>query len=301
MFLGQLGDDDTLLAASRGYLLFESDALGSLRVPLHIPSRPVRWATKKSGAGQCLRLIDERSGGDYSLRHHTFVAPMHALPLEQDTMIAGIDVANQGGLYVLEVDDDVQAVVVDQLIPCATLDALRAAVDDSSLSSESDPDAILTCYRLWRSARACSASARLKQSQVARAIHQQLINVLCSERWMQLEQAVRVRGSNANWSPIEHAVGHEYNYAVQLTRMATLEQPPEEELVKRFDEISQGYHMVTPCLSAPDAWTLAVDPDRFDTLTAMPWGLVRGSSRSIAMIRGARLVRLCLDLERSQI
>ena len=300
-FLAQLGDDDQLLAASRGHLLFESDALGSLRVPLHIPARPVRWATQRRGPNQRLRLIEERSSADYSALHHAFAAPMRADPLEIDAMRTGIDVAGHGGLYTLEGEDGTQAVVVDQPGARATLDALRAAVDASALRRESDPAELLASFRLWRGARACSPSARLKQSQVARAIHQQLLHVLCGERWMHLEQAVRDHGANANWAPIEHAVGHEYNYAVQLTRFATLEQPHGKALAGRFEEVSRAYHMVTSSLSASEAWALAVDLDRLCPRSSVPWEAVKGPSRAATLVRGARLVQLCLDQNRSQL
>lgn len=299
-FLKQLGDDDQLLAASRGYLLFESDALGSLRVPLQIPARPVRWATQRRGGQQRLRLIEERSSAEYSVRHHAFAMPMHADPRDIAIMREGIDVAGHGGLYVLEGNDGLQVVVVDQTGARVTFDALRA-VDPATLGRETDPGRLLATYRLWRAARACSASAGLKQSQVANAIHEQLVHVVCGERWMRLEQAVRHQGANANWGPIEHAVGHEYNYAVQLTRWVTLEQPRGEALVERFEALSQAYHMVTSSLTAPQAWALAVDLNRLDPGAEVAWDAIHGTSRAATLVRGARLVQLCLDQHRSRL
>lgn len=297
-FLRQHADDDPLLAASRGYLLFESDALGSLRVPLHIDARPVRWATQRRGPHQRLRLIDERSSEDYQVRCHRFSAPLQEQRLEVEALLTGIDVAGNGGLYVLEGRDGIQSVVVDQPTARATLDTLRAAVDPTTLAQVTDPATLFAAHQQWQRARACSASARMKQCQVARAIHMQLLRAVCGDRWMRLEHGVRERGASANWGPIDHAVSNEeVNYAIHLTRCATVERMEGTNLQDRFKVLSEGYRMVAPTLSAADAWSVATDLNRLET-TGLPWNDVVASPRATAMIRGARLMQLCEEVDR---
>lgn len=297
-FLRQQSDDEPLLAASRGYLLFDSESLGSLRVPLRIEARPIRWVTQRRGQHQNLRLIDERSSDDCYIRYYRFSTPLQAEQLEVKMLLSGIEIAGHGGMYLLEAHDGIQTVVVDQPAPWMTLNELRAPIDRTSLTEFTAPEGLLQSYREWASARACSALARMKQAQVKQAIHERFLQVVCGDRWVRLERKVRELGANANWGPIDHAVSNdEANYAIHLTRCATIERLEGACLKDRFKALSEGYGMVTSTLCASNAWALANHLDDLN-ITDFQWNAVLASPRATALIRGARLMKLCEELDR---
>jgi len=298
-FLKQQTGDHELSAASSGCLCIESEDLGEHRIRLTTQCEPLRWAIRNMQGHINLRLINEGVESGFEVRRYTFRMPLIANVEPIDDLLLGIDITQMGGLFSVTAPDISQSVIVDVPEARSGFSALRASIDVQSLQSAQDPALLMSAHKQWRRARACNTSARFKQNQVVRAIHRRLLSITCGEIWTSLEDQLIERPTASAWERLDQAVGPRqwFNYGVSLSRVWLTDQPDERALEEKYVSISNAYHVSDQAHAARIFWLIANRPQDLED-DVLDWDALLRVSNSGTMIRGARLMYLCKDLNR---
>jgi hypothetical protein len=298
-FLHRQTDDKEWFSASAAYLRFDAGELGCHQVSLRLDARPVRWALRREGKRLVLRIIDEAEMEGYLARRYTFATPALPEELEMAPLLAGADVSARGGLYALETETHTQAVVIAPVESRIDLKSLGAAIDTTALHKVDDPVRLAQLITLWHGARASSALARMKQRAVVKALHRQLLCVVCGDAWMHLEDRLSATAPQELWERLDRAVypGGTISFAVSLSRCLTAELATVDELPQRLAAIAHGYKLDIATHPAALAWIIANSPERMAECGA-DWAVWVQQDAARALVRGARLLALGAELRR---
>lgn len=294
-------DETQILNSSRVYVSIQAEDLGEIRIPLHFEPDPLRWAVRKDKTGPVLVLVNEGVTESLSAFLYTFEHPLHPEELDAGEAARGFPLDSCGGLYVASGGTEHAAVVACAQDKTFALDSLRTRVDRTELAAETAIDQLLDRLRLWESARAGTYMAGLKRYSVSKAIRERLYWMLCGSKWVSLESKLQSEPTDIQiWEQLENEViRHQPSFAISLSRAwCNHHLKSGFDLEKCFRDTVRSFHVATGDALVRTAWVMARKPCAADNTQAVQ---AATSKEFASLVRGARLLHLCDELQRATI
>lgn len=289
-------DELRLTNVSQAAIVVQAEDLGEVRVPLHLEMEPLRWALTKNKSGTTLFLVDEGVTDEVSVTFYEFDHPLRGKSIDLEVAAQGIECASSAGLYVARAGALCIAIAVATQERARGLAALGVQVSRTELLNGNTIEQLLDQLKLWKSARASSYMAKLKQHSVCEAIEPQLLARVCGVAWVHLESDLDQDDSDDNWRKLESGVDRYPSFAISLSAEWRRHHSDEAfDWNGCFERLALRFKITSDLELVALAWNLASNATQANGAKAAE--AVGGGDLGI-LVRGARLLILCRNKHR---
>ena len=233
-------------------LAFSADELGAFTVRCERDFTPLRWAVRRRGQGNVVRLYDDRGQSEPPLiSRATFETPCVEEALDLDSEY---EVPDSGGMYVARADGLRAAVVVPPALRSFGLEQLRFIpnVERQDRSVESVLR-IVGYASQWGQARLPGdLLSAIRQRNIMLALVAELFRLLCGEHWATAEKeffpsdnprALEILSGAVSRNSLEAGVG-----ATLFRDAEAIAHGTNNDRIRRLASVAVEYHLLS---SAP--------------------------------------------------
>lgn len=289
------GEDLDLLAFDSAQVVVDGGDLGVRKIVLQEAVQSLRWRYSQHRSKAELVLIDDLENSVVRARTASFSKPAQWSTVPTHEATDGLDVTSSGGLYVAVNADHESCVVVSPGSASSGFDLFRVQIDSADLPR--DIGVTMETYRLWSSARVCGLVSRYRQRKVLQALRDHGIGQIAGRRWRNLEEALALSPSRADWERMEASAQWNTHYGILLSSAWANNGKSIEGLESHFVKITMQLRLAEDPDIARCAWRLARG---FQWATPSDAANACGkyAGKMGASMRGARLMHLFLERRR---
>ena len=212
------------LEAASGLLKIDGGELGLYILRFEHEVRPVRWVIRHLEDHLSVRLVDDTDQHDVlpRCRFYSMKTPTRVQQLKIKHVTAGTKVNATGGLYIGEVGEHYDSVVVSGGLAGKGLEGLGVKPSFGRISH--DPESLIRLIkilRLWKDARFTGFLSSARRRQVVNGLHNAIYGVLAGRDWARAETSfLDGTQSESEFDRLQGALGHSTRFAVALRREA---------------------------------------------------------------------------------
>ena len=212
------------LEAASGLLKIDGGELGLYVLRFNHEVRPVRWVIRHREEHLSVRLVDDTAQQDVQpwCRFYSMETPVRVQRLNIKHVTAGIKVGATGGLYIGQVGEYYDSVVVSAGLAGEGLKGLGVQPSFGHISH--DPNStirLLKILRLWKNARFTGLLSSARRRQVVNGLQNAIYSVLAGWDWARAEKSfLDGSQSEAELDRLQVALGHPARFAAVLRRDA---------------------------------------------------------------------------------
>jgi hypothetical protein len=286
----------TYLEAASGRFLINGDELGEFAIRLERDVKPIRWVCRSINRVPTVRLIDDTGKGEAAVcRFFSLRRPAEPMPVDAETVLAGLPVPLPGGLFEARQGDFQDTIIVSVPPIEKGFQGLGVEPDLHDLDGDTvQVTFILDLLRRWSAARLLGPLAGLRRSRVSERLINRLYFRLCGKRWAEAEAAYLSNPRpEVELRQLERLVGGSPGFPVVLRRDYERMEAGTTAGAQWYADIAKRYQVCSEKGLCEFALQLASNSDNLLKLpTPILGGLLLNIKENNVLLRGARLLAL---------